>query len=148
MTTPSTRAITHIVLGAISAKFVISMELRNPQEEWSKRLKLDHGSRRRNVLSNKKKPVQKGLLLVITLSFLMKWTTFLIYDQLSQYFNKTKQVDFTTSLELKKKNNVAIWSATCNINLPHNLYTAWKGRFTKMWRDKERIEFLGIFFQL
>ena len=49
VTTPSTRAISHTVLGAISARFVMSMELRNPQEEWSKRIKIGHSNRKRKA---------------------------------------------------------------------------------------------------
>ncbi|KAG1048491.1 hypothetical protein G6F43_009119 [Rhizopus delemar] len=77
VTTPSTRAITHIVLGAISAKFAISMELRNPQEEWPKRLKLDHGSRKRKVPSNKKKPARKRAFTGHYLKFLDEMDHFL-----------------------------------------------------------------------
>ncbi|KAI8638013.1 hypothetical protein BD408DRAFT_36486 [Parasitella parasitica] len=36
--TPTGRAVSHTVLGAITAKFVVSIELRNPQEETSKRI--------------------------------------------------------------------------------------------------------------
>ncbi|KAG1456885.1 hypothetical protein G6F56_006732 [Rhizopus delemar] len=39
-TTPTTRTVSHTVLGAISTKFVVAMELRNPQEERSKRIKI------------------------------------------------------------------------------------------------------------
>ncbi|EIE85106.1 hypothetical protein RO3G_09816 [Rhizopus delemar RA 99-880] len=49
VTTPSTRAISHTVLGAISARFIVSMELRSPQEEWSKRIKIDYGNRKRKA---------------------------------------------------------------------------------------------------
>ncbi|KAI9265761.1 hypothetical protein EDC94DRAFT_500318, partial [Helicostylum pulchrum] len=46
VTTPSTRAVvvfevSHTILFAISSKFVVFMELRNPQEEWVKRIKID-----------------------------------------------------------------------------------------------------------
>ena len=39
--TPTTRAVSHTVLGAISAKYVVSMELQNPQEHTFKKLKID-----------------------------------------------------------------------------------------------------------
>ncbi|KAG1472684.1 hypothetical protein G6F56_001396 [Rhizopus delemar] len=39
--TPTTKAVLHTVLGAISAKYVVSMELQNPQEHTFKRLKID-----------------------------------------------------------------------------------------------------------
>ncbi|KAG1463216.1 hypothetical protein G6F56_005333 [Rhizopus delemar] len=41
VTTPTTRAVSHTVLGAISAKYVVPMELQNPQEHTFKRLKID-----------------------------------------------------------------------------------------------------------
>ncbi|CEG76437.1 hypothetical protein RMATCC62417_11334 [Rhizopus microsporus] len=53
--TPSTRAISHTVLGAISAKFVVSMELRNPREHSSKRIKIELGNRKRKTPSKSKK---------------------------------------------------------------------------------------------
>jgi hypothetical protein len=81
VTTPSTRVISHTVLGAISARFVVSMELRNPQEEWSKRIKIDYGNRKRKAPDGKKNLLQKVLLLGIILNFLikpwMRWTAFL-----------------------------------------------------------------------
>lgn len=54
-TTHSTRAVSHIVLGAISAKFVVSMELRNPQEHSTKRLNIDHINLKRKAPSKAKK---------------------------------------------------------------------------------------------
>ncbi|KAI9276218.1 hypothetical protein BY458DRAFT_506017 [Sporodiniella umbellata] len=38
---PSIREISHTILGAISAKFVVSIELRKSQENWVKRIKTD-----------------------------------------------------------------------------------------------------------
>ncbi|KAG0761020.1 hypothetical protein G6F16_008111 [Rhizopus arrhizus] len=58
--TPTTRAVSHTVLGAISAKYVVSMELRNPQEHTFKRLKIDSGNRKRRAPSKPKKPASKG----------------------------------------------------------------------------------------
>lgn len=54
-TTPTTRAVSHTVLGAISTKFVVVMELRNPQEERSKRIKIVHSGRKRKAPTEEKK---------------------------------------------------------------------------------------------
>ncbi|KAG1048041.1 hypothetical protein G6F43_009546 [Rhizopus delemar] len=73
VTTPSTRAISHTVLGVISARFIVSMELRNPQEEWSKRIKIDYGNRKRKAPDGKKKkPASKGTVAGHYLKFLGK----------------------------------------------------------------------------
>lgn len=53
--TPTTRVVSHTVLGAISTKFVVFMELRNPQEETSKRIKVDHSGRKRKAPPTEKK---------------------------------------------------------------------------------------------
>ncbi|KAG1465953.1 hypothetical protein G6F56_004784 [Rhizopus delemar] len=48
--TPSTMTAPHTILGAILAKFVVSMELRKPQENWTKRIKIDVNSRKRKAM--------------------------------------------------------------------------------------------------
>jgi hypothetical protein len=58
VTTLSTRAILYTILGAISAKFVIAMELRNP--EASKRIKIDGVDRKRKTPTNSSKHAPKG----------------------------------------------------------------------------------------
>lgn len=59
---PSGRAVFYTILGAISAKYVVSMELRNPQERWLKRIKVP----------TKKKPSLKGTVTGHYLEFLAK----------------------------------------------------------------------------
>lgn len=54
-TTPTIKAVSHTVLGAISTKFVVAIELRNPQEERSKRIKIVHSGRKRKAPTEKKK---------------------------------------------------------------------------------------------
>ncbi|OAD71612.1 hypothetical protein PHYBLDRAFT_170276 [Phycomyces blakesleeanus NRRL 1555(-)] len=54
-TTPTTKAVSHTVLGAISTKFVVAIELRNPQEESSKRIKIVHSGSKRKAPTEKKK---------------------------------------------------------------------------------------------
>ena len=56
-TTLTTRVVSHTVLGAISTKFVVSMEFRNAQEEISKRIKIDHSSRKRKAPPTEKKEI-------------------------------------------------------------------------------------------
>ncbi|KAI9254378.1 hypothetical protein EDC94DRAFT_678950 [Helicostylum pulchrum] len=56
-TTSTTRAVSHTVLGAISTKFVVAMELRNPQEERSKRIKIVHSGRKRKAPTEKKEKI-------------------------------------------------------------------------------------------
>lgn len=53
-TTPTTKAVSHTVLGAISTKFVIAIELCNPQEERSKRIEIVHSGRKRKAPTEKK----------------------------------------------------------------------------------------------
>ncbi|KAI8060615.1 uncharacterized protein B0P05DRAFT_590726 [Gilbertella persicaria] len=53
-TIPTTRAVFHTVLGAISTKFVVTMKLCNPQEERSKRIKIVHSGRKRKAPTEKK----------------------------------------------------------------------------------------------
>ncbi|KAG1249847.1 hypothetical protein G6F68_013116 [Rhizopus microsporus] len=61
VTAPSTRAVSHTILGAISSKFaVFIMELRNPQEEGSKHIKIDFYNRKSKAPSSNKKSVLKG----------------------------------------------------------------------------------------
>lgn len=62
MVSPSGRAVSYTILGAISAKYVISMELRNPQERWPKRIKVP----------TKKNPSLKGTVTGHYLEFLAK----------------------------------------------------------------------------
>ncbi|KAG1206990.1 hypothetical protein G6F35_011095 [Rhizopus arrhizus] len=71
-TTPSTRAVSHTVLGAISAKYVVSMELRNPQEHSSKRLKIDHINRKRKAPSKAKKNAPRGTVTGHYIHFIQK----------------------------------------------------------------------------
>ncbi|KAG1150146.1 hypothetical protein G6F37_011268 [Rhizopus arrhizus] len=70
--TPTTRAVSHTVLGAISAKYVVSMELRNPQEHTFKRLKIDSGNRKRKAPSKPKKPASKGTVTGHYMNFIQK----------------------------------------------------------------------------
>ncbi|KAG1218173.1 hypothetical protein G6F35_008537 [Rhizopus arrhizus] len=70
--TPTDRAVFHTVLGAITTKFVVSMELRNPQEETSKRIKIDFSNRKRKALAQNKKPTSKGTVTGHYLKFLEK----------------------------------------------------------------------------
>ncbi|KAG1164866.1 hypothetical protein G6F46_012141 [Rhizopus delemar] len=60
VTTPSTRAVYHTILGAISSKFAVSMELRNPKEEWSKHIKIDFHNCKRKAPSSNKKLLPRG----------------------------------------------------------------------------------------
>lgn len=46
VTTFSTRAISHTAFDAISAKYVVSMELRNPQEQLLKGIRIDFANRK------------------------------------------------------------------------------------------------------
>jgi hypothetical protein len=78
--TPKTRAISHIVLGAISTKFVVSMELQNPQEETSKRIKIDHSGRKRKAPPTEKKKKSKGTVTGHYMKFLEK-----SMDEMDQY---------------------------------------------------------------
>lgn len=70
--TPTTRAVSHTVLGAISAKYVVSMELRNPQEHTFKRLKIDSSNRKRKAPSKPKKPASKGTVTGHYMNFIQK----------------------------------------------------------------------------
>ncbi|GAA5811430.1 hypothetical protein MFLAVUS_004867 [Mucor flavus] len=69
---PTGRAVSHTVLGAITTKFVVSMELRNPQEESSKRIKIDFSNRKRKSPAQKKKPTSKGTATGHYMKFLEK----------------------------------------------------------------------------
>ncbi|KAG1468307.1 hypothetical protein G6F56_003905 [Rhizopus delemar] len=69
----STRAVSHTILGAVSSKFAVSvMELRNPQEEWSKRIKIDFYIRKSKAPFSNKKSVLKGTVTGHYLVFLEK----------------------------------------------------------------------------
>ncbi|KAG1328514.1 hypothetical protein G6F62_008114 [Rhizopus arrhizus] len=70
VTTPSTRAISHTILGAISANFVVAMELRNPQV--SKRIKIDSVGRKRKAPTNSSKRTPKGTVTGHYLQFIHK----------------------------------------------------------------------------
>lgn len=73
VTAPSTRAVSHTILGAISSKFSVSiMELRNPQEELSKRIKIDCYNRKSKAPSSNNKSVLKGTVTGHYLVFLEK----------------------------------------------------------------------------
>lgn len=52
-------------------------------------------------------------------------------------FNKATRIKFYKFLKINKE-NIGIWSTTCNISSPHILYAAWKRRFTKMWKNEGR----------
>ena len=58
VTTSSTRKISHTVLGAIIAKYAVSMELWSPQV--SKKIKIDFGNRKRKISSTSSKRTPKG----------------------------------------------------------------------------------------
>jgi hypothetical protein len=68
----STRATSHTVLSVISARFVVSMELRNPQEHSSKRIRIDFANRKRKALSKSKKNGPKGTVAGHYLYFIPK----------------------------------------------------------------------------
>ncbi|EIE86638.1 hypothetical protein RO3G_11349 [Rhizopus delemar RA 99-880] len=70
--TSSTRAGSQTILGAISSKFVVSMELQSPQEEWSKRIKIDFYNRKRKAPTSNKKSVPRGTVTGHYLVFLEK----------------------------------------------------------------------------
>lgn len=70
--TPTDRAVSHTVLDAITAKFAVSMELRNPHEETSKRFKIDFSNREWKVPAQKKKSTSKGTVTGHYLKFLEK----------------------------------------------------------------------------
>lgn len=73
VTAPSTRVVSHTILGAISSKFAVSiMELRNSQDEWSKRIKIDFYNRKSKASSSNKKSVLKGTVTGHYLVFLEK----------------------------------------------------------------------------
>jgi hypothetical protein len=69
--TPTGRAVSHTVLGAITTKFVVSMELRNPQKS-SKRIKIDFSNRKRKSPAQKKKTTSKGTVTGHHMKFLEK----------------------------------------------------------------------------
>ena len=65
--TPTGKAVSYTVLGTITTKFVVFMELRNPpQEGSSKRIKIEFSNRKRKPPTQKKSQLQKTLPLVIT----------------------------------------------------------------------------------
>lgn len=70
--TPTRRDVSHTVLGAISAKFVVSMELHNPAEEHSKRIKINFVNRKRKAPGQTKKPASKGTITSHYMKFLEK----------------------------------------------------------------------------
>jgi hypothetical protein len=70
VTTLSTRTISHTILGAISAKFVMAMEFRNPQA--SKRIKIDGVGRKRKAPANSSKRAPKGTVTGHYLQFIHK----------------------------------------------------------------------------
>jgi hypothetical protein len=70
--TPTGRAVSQTVLGAITTKFVVSMELRNPQEETSKRIKIDFSNHKRKASAQNKKPTSKSAVIGHYLKFLEK----------------------------------------------------------------------------
>ncbi|EIE79863.1 hypothetical protein RO3G_04568 [Rhizopus delemar RA 99-880] len=70
--TPTGRAVSHTVLGAISAKLVICMELRKPQEERTKRIKIDFANHKRKAPAKTKKPASKSTVADHYLRFLEK----------------------------------------------------------------------------
>ncbi|KAG2211168.1 hypothetical protein INT47_006287 [Mucor saturninus] len=72
VTTPSNRAESHTILGAVSAKYVVSMELRNPQEHSFKKLKIDISNRKRKAPSKPKKPTSKGTVTGHYMKFIQK----------------------------------------------------------------------------
>ncbi|CAO3698202.1 unnamed protein product [Rhizopus stolonifer] len=77
--TPTSRAVSHTVLGAITAKFVVAMEFRNPQET-SKRIKIDFNNCKRKASAQKKKSTSKGTVTGHYLKFLEKpWMRWIIF---------------------------------------------------------------------
>lgn len=72
VTTPSNRAESHTILGAVSAKYVASMEFRNPQEHSFKKLKIDISNRKRKTPSKPKKPTSKGTVTGHYMKFIQK----------------------------------------------------------------------------
>ncbi|KAG1056191.1 hypothetical protein G6F43_001897 [Rhizopus delemar] len=69
---PTGRVVSHTVLGAITAKFVVSTVHRNPQEECSKRIKIDFGNRKRKAPAGTKKLTSKGTVTGHYMKFLEK----------------------------------------------------------------------------
>ncbi|GAN06079.1 hypothetical protein MAM1_0111d05556 [Mucor ambiguus] len=65
VTTLNTRAVSPTVLGALSAKYVVSMKLRNPQERSFKKLQIDSGNYKRKAPSNQRSLPLKELSLAI-----------------------------------------------------------------------------------
>lgn len=70
--TPTIRTVSHTVLGANSAKYVVSMELRISQEYTFERLKIDSGNRKRKAPSKSKKPASKGTVTGHYMNFIQK----------------------------------------------------------------------------
>lgn len=69
--TPTTRAESYTILGAISSRFVVCVELRDPQAETSKRIKIDYSGRKRKAPAEiEKKP--KGTVTGHYMKFLEK----------------------------------------------------------------------------
>ncbi|KAI8979891.1 hypothetical protein BDB01DRAFT_703520, partial [Pilobolus umbonatus] len=72
VTTPSTRAVSHRILGAISSKFVLSMELRKPPRGMVQAHQDRFYNRKRKTPSSNKKSVLRGTVTGHYLVFLEK----------------------------------------------------------------------------
>ncbi|CEP11724.1 hypothetical protein [Parasitella parasitica] len=73
ITADSTGAVSYTSLGAIPSKFAVSiMELRNPQKEWSKRIKIDFYKLKSKAPPSNNKPLLKGTVTGHYLVFLEK----------------------------------------------------------------------------
>lgn len=77
VTTPSTRGVSHTVLGAITAKFIVSMELRNPQV--AKKIRIDYGNRKRRPLLVRPSALlrvqSQVIICILSKKLWMKWTS-------------------------------------------------------------------------
>jgi hypothetical protein len=76
VTTPSNRAESHTILGAVSAKYVVSMELRNLQEHSFKKLKIDISNRKRKRHPNQKK------------AYLQRYCHWPLYEVYSKHYGR------------------------------------------------------------
>ncbi|OAD72084.1 hypothetical protein PHYBLDRAFT_147065 [Phycomyces blakesleeanus NRRL 1555(-)] len=70
--TPFTRVVLDTILGAVLAKFVVLMEVRKPQENWSKSINIAFSNRKRKTADGTKKPTRKGTVTGHYLNFLEK----------------------------------------------------------------------------
>lgn len=70
--TPTTRAVSRTVMCTTLAIYVVSIELRNPREHASRRLKIDSGYRKRKVPSKTKGACLQGTVTGHYMGFIQK----------------------------------------------------------------------------